>query len=302
MDIKSLGKRLLVLLLVLASLTMVSAVFAQDATQEVGDTSSAVVAEESEASEVQNEGAAEEHAEEAANPLNALGINTGFLLGQIINFLLLFLILRFALWKPIVNMLDSRSAKIQKGLEDAAAAANARRNAEAEAEKIQSQARSESARAVEEARGRGEDVARSVEAEARTEADRIRAEARARTNEERDRQLADLRGQVAAIAVAVAERLIGESLDANRQQAIISDFLSKLPAGAKNLSGDIEVISAMPLNAEEQARVASELGSGVNISYSVDPELLGGLVVRSQDRVIDGSVRSGLTEVAGRLR
>lgn len=307
MDIKSLGKRFLVLLLVLASLTFVSAVFAQEATEEVGDTSDAVVAEESEASEVGHEedtvaGAEDGHAEEAANPLNALGINTGFLLGQIINFLLLFLILRFALWKPIVNMLDARGAKIQKGLEDAAAAANARRNAETEAEKIQSQARAEAARAVEEARGRGEEVGRSVETEARAEADRIRAEARARSNEERDRQLADLRGQMAAIAVAVAERLIGESLDANRQQAIVSDFLSKLPAGARNLSGNVEVISAMPLNAEEQARVASQLGGNATVTYSVDPELLGGLVVRTQDRVIDGSVRSGLSEVSGRLR
>jgi F-type H+-transporting ATPase subunit b len=308
MDIKSLGKRFLVLLLVLASLTFVSAVFAQEATEEVGDTSDAVVAEESEASEVGHEedtvaGAEEGVVEEAAaSPLSALGINTGFLLSQIINFLLLFLILRFALWKPIVNMLDSRSAKIQKGLEDAAAAANARRNAEAEAEKIQTQARTEAARAVEEARGRGEEVGRSVESEARSEAERIRAEARARANEERDRQLADMRGQVAAIAVAVAERLIGESLDANRQQAIVSDFLSKLPAGARNLSGNVEVISAMPLNAQEQARVASELGGNASVTYSVDPELLGGLIVRTQDRVIDGSVRSGLSEVSGRLR
>lgn len=307
MTIKSSRNWLLVLLALVAALVFAPAMLAQDgaATEEgaavVGDADDAVVAEESEASEVEGEAEGVASEEEAANPLNALGINTGFLLAQIINFLLLFFLLRAFLWKPIVNMLDSRSAKIQKGLEDAAAAANARRNAEAEAEKIQAQARSEAARAVEEARGRGEDVGRSVEAEARAEAERIRAEARARANEERDRQLADLRGQVASISVALAQRLIGESLDANRQQAIVSDFFAKLPAGARDLSGNVEVITAMPLTAEEQARVASEL-SNANVSYAVDPDILGGAIVRSEDRVIDGSVRSGLSEVAGRLR
>lgn len=311
MTMKLSWKRLIVLFALLASLTLVPAMLAQEGeptadpgANTVDDTNEAgaegVAAEESEAEEVAGEEAGQV-ADEGGNPLNALGINVGFLLAQIINFVLIFLLLRAFLWKPLVNMVDSRSARIQKGLEDAAAAANARRNAEAEAEKIQAQARAEAARAVEEARGRGEEVARSVESEARTEAERIRAEARTRSNEERDRQLADLRGQVAAISVAVAERLIGESLDANRQQAIISDFFTKLPAAARGLSGDVEVISAMPLTAEEQSRVAGEL-SGATVSYSVDPDILGGLVVRSQDRVIDGSVRSGLSEIAGRLR
>lgn len=301
MTMKSTSKWLFVLLALVAAMTFVPAIFAQEgAATEEGEV---VVtdADAGHAEEVAVEGEEAAVEEAAPNPLNALGINAGFLLSQIINFLLIFFLLRMFLWRPIVNMLDSRSAKIQKGLEDAAAAANARRNAEAEAEKIQTQARTEAARAVEESRSRGEELGRSVEADARAEADRIRAEARERANEERDRQLADLRGQVAAIGVAVAERLIGESIDANRQQAIISDFFTKLPAGARDLTGDVEVVSAMPLTDDEKAKVASEL-SKANLSYAVNPDLLGGLVVRSQDRVIDGSVRSGLTEVAGRMR
>ncbi len=237
----------------------------------------------------------------ATSPLTPLGINSGYLLAQIINFLVIALILGAVIWRPLVNMLDSRSAKIQKGLEDAAASANARRNAEAEAEKIQAQARADVNRAIEEARSRGEEVGRQVEAEARAEADRIRAEAQQRANEERDRQLADLRGQVAAIAIAVAQRLIGESLDANRQQALINDFFSKVPAEAKALTGDVEIVSAMPLTDAEKTKVQGQIGSNT-ITYSVDPTILGGIVVRSGERVIDGSVRSGLNDMAGRLR
>ena len=38
------------------------------------------------------------------------------------------------------------------------------------------------------------------------------------------------------------------------------------------------------------------------MTFSVDPSILGGLVLRSEDHVVDGSVRSNLTELAGRLR
>ncbi|MEM6529734.1 MAG: F0F1 ATP synthase subunit delta [Chloroflexota bacterium] len=38
------------------------------------------------------------------------------------------------------------------------------------------------------------------------------------------------------------------------------------------------------------------------MSYQVDPNILGGLVIRSEDRVVDGSVRSGLNDLSARLR
>lgn len=291
---RSVLRGLLLLFILVASLVVIPA-FAQEtatetAAEQAEDTAEVAVVEEA-AVEV----------EESVNPLTPLGINTGFLVAQIINFLIIFALLTAFLWRPIVNTLDSRAVRIQKGLEDAAAAANARRNAEAEAERIVAAARADAARVVEEARARGEEVARQVQAEARTEADNIRTEGRARANEERDRQLADLRGQVAAIAIAVSQRLIGESLDEKRQQSLINDFFSKVPADARSLSGPVEVVSAMPLNDTEQARVKKEIGVK-DATFHVDPSILGGLVIRTEQRVVDGSVRSGLSELAGRLR
>jgi F-type H+-transporting ATPase subunit b len=241
-------------------------------------------------------------AEPATSPLTPLGINAGFLVAQIINFLLIFGLLTFALWRPLSNMLDSRATKIAKGLEDAAAAANARRNAEAEAEKILAAARADAAREVEQARGRGEEVAKQVVAEANAEAERIRSEARARGEEERNKQLAEMRSQVANISVAVANRLLQDNLDAKKQQSLIDGFFSSVPKGAVGMKGaSVEVVSAMPLSDSEQNKVKKELGV-TDATFTVDPSILGGLVVRSADKVVDGSVRSGLSELAGRLR
>ncbi len=232
--------------------------------------------------------------------MEGLGINLGYLLVQIIAFIVIYVLLTRFIYDPLLRTLKERRARIAKGVEDAAVAANARRNAEAEAERVVAAARTEVAQSIEEGRSRGEELAKQIEADARAEADRIRADARVAAAAERDQQLAALRGQVADISVAVARRLIGESLDKKRQTAIISDFFTKVPAEAKKLGGEVEVVSAMPLSADEQAQVKKEI-SASGVSFVVDPDILGGLIVRSGDRVIDGSIRSGLNELAGRL-
>ncbi|MDI9639608.1 F0F1 ATP synthase subunit B [Anaerolineae bacterium CFX9] len=280
-------KYLLLVMVLLAGFVFAGAISAQEGAGDHGETAAAATTEAT--------------AEAATNPLTPLGINTGFLLAQMINFLLLFFLLSRVLWNPLVNMLDSRSATIAKGLEDAAAAANARRNAEAEAEKIRAEARAEVSRVIEEGRGRAEEIRKQIEAEARAEADKIRAEERARASTEVERQLGDLRAQVANIAVAVSQQLIGASMDEKRQQQLINDFFAKVPASAKSLSGDIEVVSALPLSDSEKERVRKETGAA-NVTFSVDPGILGGLVIRSADRVVDGSVRSNLNDLSGRLR
>lgn len=239
-------------------------------------------------------------AEEAEGPLEALGINGGFLIAQAINFFLLFGGLTFFLWRPITNMLDARSEKIAKGLEDASAAANARRNAEDEAEKILAQARTEAQGIIAEARGQGEAVAKSVETEARQEAERFRDSARIDAKAERDAELAGLRDQVVAISVAMTRRLINAQMDAKKQSELVADFLARVPADAKNLSGEVTVISAMPLTDAEQGDVKKATGAD-NVTFEVNPAILGGLIIRAGDRVIDGSVRSNLGDMAESL-
>jgi F-type H+-transporting ATPase subunit b len=232
--------------------------------------------------------------------MEALGINLGYLFVQIIAFIVIYALLSRWLYDPLSRMLSERRMRIAKGLEDAAAAANARRNAEAEGEKIIASARAEAGKLIEEARGRADDVAKQVQAEANTEADKIRTDARAAASAERDQQLAGLRGQVAAISIAVAQKLIGEALDQKRQQALIDDFFAKVPDSARKLGGQVEVVSAMPLSDAEQAKAKEETGAA-EISFKVDPTILGGLIVRSGDRVVDGSVRSGLNDLANHL-
>ncbi len=236
--------------------------------------------------------------------LNNIGINPIFLLAQIVNFVVLAVLLRALLYGPVTKMLDERRAKIEKGLEDARQAEAARANAEVERQKILDGARAEAQKIRAEANQQAEQTAAKMRADAQAEAEKIKADALAGLSGERDKMLSELRGQIAALAIAASNKLIGESLDRRRQEALIADFFAKVPAdvrvGLSGVAGEAEVFSAVPLTPEEQSRVKSELSLGV-ASFKVDPRLLGGLRVRVGDKVVDGSVAGQLESLKASL-
>ncbi len=131
---------------------------------------------------------------------------------------------------------------------------------------------------------------------------------------ERIRVLGDVRGQVAALAVAAAQKLIGENLDAKRQRSLIDDFFSGVKSGKVEVlesesdleAGNAMVTSALPLTKKEEEIVKKDvlkkLGGKGDVDFQVDPNILGGLVVRVGDKVLDGSVSGQLTSLRQNLR
>ncbi len=234
--------------------------------------------------------------------MEALGINLGYLLVQILGVSALIVLLTAFLYKPILRVLDQRKARIAKGLEDARQAAIARENADAEAKRILDEARAEASNLRREAVVAAEQAGKDVEAKAREDARGIVAAAQADAVEERNRILADLRGQVAAISIAAANKLVGASLDEKRQRELITDFFSKVPAEVASLQGDTaEITSALPLT-EAEMQSARRLVRAQNVQFKVDPSILGGLVVRVGDRVVDDSVANRMSALEESLR
>lgn len=222
--------------------------------------------------------------------MEALGINVGYLIIQILSFIILMLALKGWLYGPIINVLEERKARIAKGLEDARQAAIARDNADAEAKKILDAARAEAASTRQEAAVQAEETAKGIVAKAEDEAKGVVAAAHAEAEEERNRILAELRDQVAAVAIAAANKLVGESLDERRQRALIAEFFAKVPESVAGYGGEkAEVTSALPLTETEQADIKSTLKAG-SVQFKVDPSILGGLIVRVGDQVVDNSV------------
>jgi len=84
--------------------------------------------------------------------MEALGINFGLLIVQIIAFIIVFLTLNAWVYQPLLNMMETRKQKIAQGLEDARVAAEARANAEKEAAKVITEAQTEASKIAEDQR------------------------------------------------------------------------------------------------------------------------------------------------------
>lgn len=244
--------------------------------------------------------------------MEALGINLGLLIVQIIAFIIVFLTLNAWVYQPMLNMMESRKQKIAQGLEDARVAAEARANAEKEAARIISDAQTEASKIVREATERAAAATQDVKATAEAEAARARDAAIAEAEVERNRILGDLRSQVASLAIAAANKLVGESLDEKRQRALLDEFFSGVKSGKlvvldnPDFKGEsAQVTSALPLNAQEQEAVKHDVlakAGAREVSFRVDPSILGGLVIRVGDKVLDSSVAGKLEGLRQSLR
>jgi F-type H+-transporting ATPase subunit b len=245
--------------------------------------------------------------------LEQLGLNLGYLLVQIICFFILFVVVRAWIVKPLQRLLEKRRNTIAQSLEDARVAAEARANAEKEAAGIIADAQTKAAHLMSEATERADAAMIEVRAQADNEINKEREAVLAEVHEERDRMLGDLRGQVAALAIAAAQKLTGELLDEKRQHALLAEFFSGVKSGkvlvleGADISGaSAEVISALPLTTDEQAiikkDILSKMGTQSEVDFRVDPSILGGLVIHVGDKVLDGSVAGQFEALRQSLR
>jgi F-type H+-transporting ATPase subunit b len=159
--------------------------------------------------------------------VEALGLNLPQLIAQIANFVVLLIILKLTLYKPILKMLDERKVKIAEGL-------NAAETARAEAAKAQANIQGQLDAARKEGQelvANAQSIAVRIQAEAREQAGRDREaaleRARAEIQLERDRAISDLRREFADITVSAAEKVINQSLDRQSHQRIIDETLAQ---------------------------------------------------------------------------
>ena len=236
--------------------------------------------------------------------MEALGINIGLLIVQIIAFAIVLLTLNAWVYQPMLNMMESRKQKIAQGLEDARVAAEARTSAEKEAAKVIADAQTEASKIVREATDRAAVAGQDVKVAAEAEAAKAREAAVAEAEVERNRILGDLRSQVASLAIAAANKLVGEALDEKKQRALLDEFFSGVKSGKVVVLGEADfkgesaqVTSALPLSKDEEQSVRKDVlakSGAKEVTFRVDPSILGGLVIRVGDKVLDGSVAGKL--------
>jgi F-type H+-transporting ATPase subunit delta len=111
-----------------------------------------------------------------------------------------------------------------------------------------------------------------------------------------------LGGRASATTTNLVSMIVGAGR-AKDLPAIIEKFLEKA-AGSRSETL-AEVTSAIPLEDDQQQRLKDALSKRfrrtVSLKVTVDPSIMGGLIVRTGDTVIDGSVRSRLEQLKNTL-
>lgn len=120
-------------------------------------------------------------------------------------------------------------------------------------------------------------------------------------------QQADALIDVCADSLDDKGRNLVHLLAENRRLALLPEIRNQYEALklARLRTVDVELISASPLDDAQRDKLAAALGARldrkINVSLSVDKSLLGGVLIRAGDTIIDGSIRGRLTKLAEAL-
>jgi F-type H+-transporting ATPase subunit b len=165
-------------------------------------------------------------AEEAAGA-TGLQINLFWIIVASLNFILLFVLLSVFALGPLRRMLDERRARIEEGLRDAEQARRDRESAEAERVAALQEARREANEIITRAQKVAQDSRDADIAATKAELERLRDRASAEIDAEKQRAISDLRAEVADLALQAASKVVGETLNTERERRLVQEFLAE---------------------------------------------------------------------------
>ncbi len=150
------------------------------------------------------------------------------LIGQSLTFLaFIFFCMKFV-WPALVGVMQAREEKIAKGLENAERADKDLELAKQQAGKQLREAKEQAAAIIEQANKRASNIVEEAKEQAKAEAERIKAAADADVAREVSQAREELRGKVAVLAVAGAEKILGSSVDAGAHNAMLDKLAAEL--------------------------------------------------------------------------
>lgn len=168
---------------------------------------------------------AEEHLNEPQNPILP---ETSELVWAIISFGLLVLLLWKFAFPPLKQAMEARTERIRTNLDDAERVKSEAQQILDEYQHQLADARNESNRIIEEARQTAESLRRDLMVRAEAEVAELRQRSADEIQAAKDRALADLRAQVANIAVGAAEKIVERSLDRETNIQLVENYINSL--------------------------------------------------------------------------
>jgi F-type H+-transporting ATPase subunit b len=150
------------------------------------------------------------------------------LIGQTIAMIVFVWFCMKFIWPPIMQAIEERQQQIADGLAAAEKGQKDLEEAEAEAQKIVDDARKQATSILDQANSRANEIVAEGKSEGEKERARQIAAAKAEIEQETNRAREELRGQVSAIAVASAEKILKREIDSKAHEDILGKLASEL--------------------------------------------------------------------------
>lgn len=235
---------------------------------------------------------------------------------QIVNFLILVVLLKRFLYRPILDAMEKRRQAVESELKNADA-----RREEAEKEKQtfrQKQQELETAREakINEAKQKADEERKALVAQARKDVETMRAEWTQSVEREKEDFVSDLKRQLAQRAVDVSRKALSDLADADLEAQVTAAFLRQVKSlddsGRRALldrvtekASPCRVLTSFELSEDSRKGLAEglneALGTPLEFAFETSDELVCGIELRTDGHSVAWSVEKFLEDLEGRL-
>ena len=143
------------------------------------------------------------------------------------NIIILFILLRIFLFKPVSKMMNERTQSIQKDIDDAEKARQEAEELRRQYSDTISEAKEEASRIIMQAHDDAATERSNIIQKSHEEADEIVSAASETIENERRRVLQQAQSQIADLAIEAASKIVGENLDDEKNRKLVDAFLSE---------------------------------------------------------------------------
>ena len=150
------------------------------------------------------------------------------LIGEVIAFIIMIALTMKFVWPPLTRAIEERQHKIAEGLEAADRARKELADADARSADELKRARAEAAVIIERANQQATQLVDKARGDALLEAAKVKATAQADIDNMAHRARAELRGQVAQLAIAGAEKILKREINADTHKALIEQLVAEI--------------------------------------------------------------------------
>ncbi len=157
-----------------------------------------------------------------------LGVEWKLLLAQIVNFVILFLVLKKFLYKPLINLMNKRREKIIDGLEKAEKGEEEFKKIQEIREKELAKIQKEAETIIVKAKEIGDEKQQEILKEAEGKTRKIIDEAKGRIEIEKEKMLKEVRQDIANLVVNATEKVLKEKIDEKKEGKLINEVIDKL--------------------------------------------------------------------------